>query len=59
LTVTADGTVAWSGDLGPRSLEVEGPVGMRSDNARFDFVYRAGNRTGGASLPSCAGSAED
>jgi len=40
LTVTADGAVVWEGDLGPVALEFDGPVGLRSDNARvvFDFV---------------------
>jgi len=40
LTVKADGIVVWDGDLGPVALEFDGPVGMRSDNARvvFDFL---------------------
>ena len=40
LTVTADDTVVWDGDLGPVALEFDGPVGLRSDNARvvFDFL---------------------
>ncbi|HXY24960.1 MAG TPA: hypothetical protein VEI73_09935 [Candidatus Acidoferrum sp.] len=40
LTVTADGTVVWEGDLGSVALEFDGPVGLRSDNARviFDFL---------------------
>jgi hypothetical protein len=40
LTVTADGTVVWQGDLGPVALEFDGPVGLRSDNAHvvFDFL---------------------
>ena len=40
LTVTADGTVVWQGDLGPVALEFNGPVGLRSDNAHvvFDFL---------------------
>ena len=40
LTVTADGSVVWEGDLGPVALEFDGPVGLRSDNARvvFDFL---------------------
>ena len=57
LTVTADGKVVWSGDLGPHSLELDGPVGMRSDNARFEFVYLAGSRTGSGA--SCARSPEN
>ena len=40
LTVKADDGVVWEGDLGPASLEFDGPVGLRSDNARviFDFL---------------------
>ncbi len=37
LTVTADGRVVWEGDLGPVALEFDGPVGLRSDNARVVF----------------------
>lgn len=40
LTVKADDGVVWEGDLGPVSLEFDGPVGLRSDNAHvvFDFL---------------------
>lgn len=40
LTVKADNSVAWEGDLGPVALEFDGPVGLRSDNAHvvFDFL---------------------
>jgi hypothetical protein len=40
LTVEADNVVVWEGDLGPVSLEFDGPVGLRSDNAHvvFDFL---------------------
>lgn len=40
LTVQADDKVVWEGDLGPIALEFNGPVGLRSDNARvvFDFL---------------------
>ena len=40
LTVKADDSVVWEGDLGPVALEFDGPVGLRSDNARvvFDFL---------------------
>jgi hypothetical protein len=57
LTVIADGTVVWSGDLGPKSQELDGPVGMRSDNAHFEFVYLGGERTGTGG--TCARSPED
>ena len=40
LTVKADNSVVWEGDLGPVALEFDGPVGLRSDNAHvvFDFL---------------------
>jgi hypothetical protein len=40
LTVKADDVAVWEGDLGPVALEFDGPVGLRSDNARvlFDFL---------------------
>ena len=40
LTVKAEDSVVWEGDLGPVALEFDGPVGLRSDNARvvFDFL---------------------
>ncbi len=37
LSVTADNRVASQGDLGPVALEFDGPVGVRSDNARLRF----------------------
>jgi hypothetical protein len=59
LTVIADGKVAWSGDLSQRVFEFDGPVGLRSDNARFNFVFLAGKARGGASIPHCEPSAGD
>jgi hypothetical protein len=45
LTVTADHRVAWTGTLGREIYEFDGPVGFRTDNARFVFqYYAAGNR---------------
>jgi hypothetical protein len=40
LTVKADGGIVWQGMLVPVVLEFQGPVGLRSDNARvvFDFL---------------------
>jgi hypothetical protein len=37
LAVSVDGAVAWQGTLGPEVLSFDGPVGVRSDNARFEF----------------------
>jgi hypothetical protein len=41
LTVTTDGKVAWFGTLGKEPLWLEGPIGFRTDNARFEFEYYA------------------
>lgn len=41
LTVTADGSVVWEGNLGPVALEFDGPVGLRSDNAHVVFDFQA------------------
>jgi hypothetical protein len=60
LIVTADGNVAWVGSLGNESLSLQGPTGLRTDNARFEFQYYATRPTdaqarGGAPGPEhCA-----
>lgn len=43
LTVTADGAMVWQGILMPAALQLKGPVGLRSDNARVIFDFFAGN----------------
>ena len=40
LEVIADGRPAWRGRLPSAVLELEGPVGVRSDNGSFDFELR-------------------
>ncbi len=42
MKVTVDGAVVWEGALGPEALESDGPVGLRTDNGRFDVEYFAG-----------------
>jgi hypothetical protein len=42
LTVSADGAVVWRGMLGSQIDDLVGPVGLRTDNARFEFEYLAG-----------------
>ena len=37
LRVWADGALAWEGDVGDEALALRGPVGVRSDNGKFDF----------------------
>lgn len=41
LEVLVDGRSVWKGDLGPESLTFDGPVGLRTDNARVSFSLRA------------------
>lgn len=41
LEVFADNHPAWEGDLGAKIYEIDGPVGLRTDNARFVFDYFA------------------
>ena len=36
LRVFADGTLVWRGDVGPDAAALDGPVGIRSDNAALD-----------------------
>ena len=40
LLVEVDGALAWSGRLGAEALELEGPVGLRTDNGRFDIELK-------------------
>ena len=41
LTVWADGQVAWEGALGERPGPIDGPVGLRTDNGRFELEFLA------------------
>jgi hypothetical protein len=41
VTLSADGQVVWEGSLGARIADLNGPVGLRTDNARFEFEYFA------------------
>lgn len=41
LTVVADGKTVWNGSLGSVVASINGPVGLRTDNARFAFNYYA------------------
>jgi hypothetical protein len=48
LSVWADDRLVWQGGLGDDVLDLEGPVGLRSDNARFVFAFdvRSGSPSG-------------
>lgn len=42
ITVFVDGTAAWEGSVGPDAGGLQGPVGIRSDNARLEILLKAG-----------------
>ena len=44
--VTVDGKAVWDGDVGPEAADLEGPVGIRSDNVRLGFDLEAGQAEG-------------
>jgi hypothetical protein len=41
LTVVVDGRAVWEGSVGDAVSGLHGPIGIRSDNGRFDFVLVA------------------
>jgi hypothetical protein len=41
LLVDVDGALAWEGSVGDDVLRFDGPAGLRSDNAQFDFQFFA------------------
>jgi len=41
MAVFVDNTLAWEGNVGPAVLSFNGPVGIRSDNARLELELRA------------------
>jgi hypothetical protein len=53
LVVRADGVEAWRGDLGPVIASFDGPIGLRTDNARFAFDYLGGIAKPGSATPVC------
>lgn len=55
--VQVDGDPAWQGDLGPDALADNGPVGMRSDNARLSLSLYAAAGSGAA--PTCPSGGSD
>ena len=40
MNVFADNVLVWEGSVGPEAGNLEGPVGMRSDNARLEIDLR-------------------
>jgi hypothetical protein len=39
--VSQTGSLAWEGPVGPFAAELDGPVGLRSDNGRFELKMLA------------------
>jgi len=42
MRVSVDNHVVWEGDLGQEVLSLDGPVGVRTDNGRFEFTLLVG-----------------
>ena len=59
MRVFVDGSVAWEGSLGPEAAGLEGPVGIRSDNARLLIELRAGETTDAPSAAPAAACRSD
>ncbi|HTX16156.1 MAG TPA: hypothetical protein VMD77_12740, partial [Candidatus Baltobacteraceae bacterium] len=62
LRVFADGNVVWRGDVGADAAALDGPVGIRSDNAALDGLELMVGAPSGAQpdivLPCKSGPAE-
>jgi hypothetical protein len=54
MKVFADDSPVWEGSVGMEALSFEGPVGMRSDNARLEIHFETGQPTQ-KSPPGCRG----
>ncbi len=46
LRVLVDGKAVWEGSIGPEAMSLNGPVGIRSDNARLALDLRTGADVG-------------
>jgi hypothetical protein len=53
MRVFADDTPVWEGSLGAQTRALEGPVGIRSDNARLEIALRAELPPGQSVRPGC------
>jgi hypothetical protein len=54
MRVFADNALVWEGSVGTEALAFDGPVGMRSDNARLQIELRAGQALqAGGREPGC------
>jgi hypothetical protein len=41
LALMADGALVWQGSFSSQPIDFNGPIGLRIDNARFEFDYLA------------------
>ena len=48
VTAFVDGRPVWAGHVGDRIDQIDGPVGFRTDNARFEFEYFAADPDAGS-----------
>jgi hypothetical protein len=46
LRVFVDDHQVWEGEVGPEAANLEGPIGIRSDNASLEFTLKAAEPTG-------------
>jgi hypothetical protein len=61
LSVSLDGSVVWEGGIGPEGTAFDGPVGMRSDNGRFELELFESAPEGGEVIPAtpCHGESDE
>ena len=56
LDVSVDGNVVWQGSIGGEGIAFDGPVGMRSDNGRFEVeLFQSAPEGGSAPAVPCRG----
>jgi len=53
MQVFIDGNVVWEGSVGRDALAFDGPVGIRSDNARLEFELKSGQPSPLAAPQAC------
>jgi hypothetical protein len=61
MRVFVDNALVWDGSVAPDALDLDGPVGVRSDNARLNLALRAGLPLKGppAQMPACRTGSEE
>jgi hypothetical protein len=61
MKVFADSSLVWEGSVGPEALGLDGPVGIRPDNARLQIQLHAGQPLAAQhrTAPSCRSDSEE